>query len=344
MPLMFNSVTGEDGRLAVTLFANGRLMPPVDESHPNFKAILGACQASLAGEYINEQDVVDLFDVAATVERAFARLSQRVTVENNEILFDSDPAQPGLSKQILRFMDEGEDFMPLVKFMENVMANPQPESRDQAWDWFNARDFTIAEDGRVVIYKGVNDDGKGGYCSGWSGTATVNDVKYEGQKIPYAVGDIVTMPRSAVAHDPDAACREGLHVGSYNYASMYGRRGVMMRVLVDPRDVVSVPHDANGEKIRVCRFTIDEIIESEDTSALYRSHLAAEIEAELSFDEDEARLSVGDRVSDYDGDEGTIIGGPRTDWDDAEQFQVEYDSSAIGILWIDSDDLNEVED
>lgn len=286
-PISFARNTADNGQTFVTAFVNGAIVL-ADDTHPNYAAITGACAELMDGYTVNEQDFADLFDVAGVVERKFARLSERVTVDAGQIMFDGDPCQPALSKQILRFMDEQEDFAPLVCFMEKIQSNPEPHSRDQAFAWLNNHDFTITADGDVIAYKGVNRRSAGGYESGFSGSADVNDVRVTG-RIPYAVGDVVTMPRSAVMHDPNAACHAGLHVGTYDYASMYATRGCMMEVTVNPRDIVSVPHHAAGEKIRVCRFSINKITDEPVATALYGSTtVPAPVEP--------AALSIGDIV------------------------------------------------
>ncbi len=81
-----------------------------------------------------------------------------------------------------------------------------------------------------------------------------------------------------------------------------------MRVLVDPRDVVSVPANGAGAKIRVCRFVIDAISDDADASALYRPAAA--------------RFAVGDVIVDVDGDMATIVEGP----DCVGNFRVEFEN------------------
>lgn len=267
MPIAYNVAEAENGQKFVTVFANGTLTAPVDDSHANFLAIIGACEASTRGEHIDPQDVLDLFDIPTTIARKFARLSDRVTVENNELCFDGDPCQPGLSKQILRFLDEGNDVDPLVNFMEKIMLNPSDHSREQAWAWLDHHDFSVTPEGDVVAYKGVYADGNGGYRSSNRGHAFVNDEEVVNDYVPNAVGYVVHMPRSEVTDDPHTACHSGLHVGTYSYAQSWAR-GAMLRVVINPRDIVSVPHDASGQKIRVCRYMVDAIITAQDDAAL----------------------------------------------------------------------------
>lgn len=295
----FSVSQSENGQTFITVFANGKLFPGVDDTHPNFAAIKGAAAASVAGIPVDADQIADLFDVATAVARRFERLSERVTVENGVIMFDGDPAQNGLSTQILRFMNEGEDFEPLVNFLEKIGTNPNEHSVNQAWDWLNNHDFSIFPDGDVLAYKGVYSDGNGGLRSGSRGHAFRNGEEVVNDYVTNAVGDVIEMPRSEVMHDPAAACHAGLHVGTYRYATGYAR-GAMLKVKINPRDIVSVPTDARGEKIRVCRYTVLETIDAPVTTAI-------DFTGFLQQDDDSSALSdrpfeKGDKV--FSADEG----------------------------------------
>jgi hypothetical protein len=45
-----------------------------------------------------------------------------------------------------------------------------------------------------------------------------------------------------------------LHVGTFAYAADYG--DVVLACEVNPADVVTVPYDYDGAKIRVCRYKV----------------------------------------------------------------------------------------
>jgi hypothetical protein len=109
---------------------------------------------------------------------------------------------------------------------------------------------------------------------GWStqaGEAVVDGVTVTGY-IPYPVGAIVEMPRGQVVHNPSEACSHGLHVGTFSYAKSYANSGKMLEVHVNPRDVVSVPNDAGGQKVRVCRlYVADDTIDGQYTVAVLPS-------------------------------------------------------------------------
>ncbi len=268
----FASVIVEvNGETYVTVFAPGHDPLPAASSHPNFESIVKACRAEQAHPgTVNAEDVVDLFDVGAAVSKRFEKLSDRVSVKDGRIYLDGDAMESGLTKQVLRFMDEGEDFRPLVNFMEKIETNPNVHSRTQAWDWLNNHDFTLLPNGDVVGYKGVRSDGKGGFVSGFQGHAIVDGEDVNGY-IPTNVGSVIEMPRSEVQWDPSSACASGLHFGTFEYAKGYAS-GAMLKVAVNPRDIVSVPTDAGGEKMRCCRYEILEVIDAPVNTALDRAY------------------------------------------------------------------------
>lgn len=255
MPLMYSIVSNGEGESVVTVFVPGEPAPLVAQSdHPNFAAIVAQVVEGDA------DGLADLFDASVAASRYFDRLSERVTVANGHVYLDGDVVDTSLTKQVLRFLDAGvEDWQPLVSFFEKVQANPSDHSREQLYDWLNAHDFTLTAEGDIVGYKGVRRDGER-LVSGWTGTAIVDGEVVNGH-IPNEVGSIIEMPRQSVAFDPGQACSTGLHVGTFSYARGYAQ-GAMLEVHVNPRDVVSVPTDAGGEKVRVCRYTVVDVIDA----------------------------------------------------------------------------------
>lgn len=249
-------IVSEDEVTVLTAFVNGNLYV-VDSSHPNFDKIL----KGVLEDDINE----DLFDLSVAVQNKFQPLSERVSVLGGQVYFDGDQIDGAVTRQIVRFLDEGHSFEPLVNFLEKVSANPEPHSREQLYVWLENHDITIASDGDILAFKGVNFDGKV-YTSTHSGPAIVNGVKVNGY-VPQVVGDTVEMPRSTVTHDPSNACSSGLHVGTHSYAAGFGAHKLTVRV--NPRDVVSVPTDGGGAKIRVCRYKVVDVAPHSDYDSGY---------------------------------------------------------------------------
>lgn len=267
MSITFNlHTTGEeDDTSSVTYVSNGALIT-VPDTHPNFKRVVHAL--------VEGNDPTEFIDAAT----ALGQFSDRVTVNEHEVLFDGEEIANAITRTILRYRNEGRDTQNLVRFLERVQANPSRHSREQLWGWIENADLHVAEDGRIVAWKSVevvegepvyaehatDEDGDPvvlgtsveTYRSHSSGTAWVNGVEFNGQ-IPYAVGDIITIPRELVEDNPAVACSHGLHIGSFDYASSFGgSRSKILEVAVAPEDVVSVPHDSSQQKIRCARFEV----------------------------------------------------------------------------------------
>lgn len=252
--IKYNLVKFNDSDEAnLTVFVNGEMYVATD-THPNFSAIV----AKVA---VGDESVVDLFDVSKTAAKRFDRLSERVTVSNGRIYFDGEEVDNALTTQVLRFIDGGvEDFNPLVKFFEKVMTNPNEHSREQLYRWLARYDFTITDEGDFIAYKGVQTvTADHQYESISKGRAISNGVEYNGA-IPNPLGAVVEMPRGDVEFDPAVGCHTGLHAGTWSYASDFSQ-GAVLTVVINPRDVVSVPTDCQDQKLRVCRYVVQDVTE-----------------------------------------------------------------------------------
>lgn len=243
---------------ALTVFVNGELHATTSDN-PRWDEIV---------ERVLQDDdsVVDLFSSAKAAAKKFEEVSERVKIAGSTVLFDGDVVDSSLTRQIVRFLDDGvEDFLPLVNFFERVVDNPEQHSREQLYDWVTKYDVTINPDGNLVLYKGVRGSDKNGddvpdgaivYQSDHQGTALVNGKVYENTNIPQWVGAVVEMPRSQVHHDPNEGCSTGLHASSsLSVAKSYAGDGTVLEVIVNPRDIVSVPHDG-VDKIRCSRYKV----------------------------------------------------------------------------------------
>lgn len=258
-PLTYH-LTGNGGRSSITIFLPGGAPIVATDEHPNFAKLRdGASAGTLTAE-----EATSLADLSAEADIRFSRVTDRVAVAGGHVYFDGDEVHGALADQIARFIEADEDdWKPLVAFMEKIAQNPQEHSRAQLYDWLSKRDFTITPDGDFIAYKGVMKDGTDNLVSITAGPAIVNGRSVNGQ-VPNPLGGIIEIARSYVAFDPAQGCSRGLHVGSYEYAHWFAR-GALLKVKVNPRDVVSVPTDCNWEKMRVCRYKVIELIDAPDT-------------------------------------------------------------------------------
>ena len=78
------------------------------------------------------------------------------------------------------------------------------------------------------------------------------------KSISNEIGTYVTMERDLVTKDPNITCAAGLHVGSWEYVC---KQDYIAQVIVNPEDVVSVPIDYSGQKLRCCKYYVHDILE-----------------------------------------------------------------------------------
>jgi hypothetical protein len=259
--LQYSLIRNAGGEV-ITVFYDGQMLSATD-AHPNWAEIKAGVEA-------DDVNVMSLFDPGTVAQTRFERLSDRVTVKSGKVFWDNQPVHNALTEQVVRFLKDGqENFGPLVEFFEKVMTNPNEHSREQLFEWLNVHDFTILPNGNFIGYKGVrvvretlpdSTSYTEKYESISHGKAISDGIEYNGA-IPNPVGAVVEMPRDEVQHDPSVGCHTGLHVGTWDYASGFAQ-GAVLKVEVNPRDVVSVPTDCGHQKLRTCRYTVLEVIDS----------------------------------------------------------------------------------
>ena len=249
------------GQGNITVVVDGE-MYVASSDHPNWAGIVQGAQDF-------DPDVIDLFDTSKAVAQKFESLSERVSVSSGRIFFDGEEINNALTEQVLSFLAEGvDDYKPLIRFWEKVATNPQQDSREQLFRFIQQNGITIHEDGDLVLYKGVRNDGLQ-WTSISQGPAVVNGEAVSGH-VPQPIGGVVEMARAKVAFDPSVPCSTGLHAGAWSYANSFGG-GNVLTVKINPRDVVSVPKDSNDQKVRVCRYTVIDVVKAEITTVVHGS-------------------------------------------------------------------------
>lgn len=259
MKAVYNITSNADGGATISLYENGR-MYVADNTHGNWDAIVANVTAGDRAGH--------LFDATITAAEKFKKVSNRVSVSGGQLYFDNELVNNRLAKQIIAFLREDLDFIPLVNFYEKIATNPTKHSRKQLYKWLDKNKFTIDSDGDIIMYKGVTVDPDGEtYRSIHAGPAIVDGVSVNGH-VPQKVGTVVEMPRSAVNADPSVGCSYGLHASSWDYAKNFSA-GAVLTLKVNPADVVSVPTDCDEVKVRTFRYKVVGVTEVEIPQALY---------------------------------------------------------------------------
>lgn len=269
-------ITEDSEFSGATIFIDGE-PHTVSSDNVNWAEITGL----LLSRTEDEEQMLSLINPGKGVSNQMLKLSDRVSYQDGALYFDGDPIDYGIAQHIIKIVQESGTgdvaaYQPLVNFLEKLYQNPSRHSRKNLYDFIQVHGMSITHDGLLLGFKGVRSDN----TSATAGYGIVDGVVYEKAHLPNEIGSVVEIPRSMVDTDKTRGCSVGLHVGSYAYASTFSQK--LLRVTVNPRDVVSVPNDSNNAKIRVSRYTVIEANEDNYTAASYQVP-AAEPEPEGDF-------------------------------------------------------------
>lgn len=166
-------------------------------------------------------------------------------VKNGRVQVNGVDAPQVLSDKIVRFSNEDLPFQPLLKFAENLQANPSYRAVQELYGFLEKNNHPITENGAFLAFKRVRHDFKDIY------TGTFDN----------SPGNTVEVPRNMVDEDSSHECSNGLHCANFHYAHLqYGsdnrNTDVMLEVEVNPADVVAIPADYLGAKMRVSKYKV----------------------------------------------------------------------------------------
>jgi hypothetical protein len=227
--------------------------------------------------YLDEGDtdsIVELLDLATRIGNA---ASGRLNVERGtggkrpRITDQEGNEMPEvLVDKVAQLAASGSDSTGLEAFWQGgkgrgaargLMNNPSSNSRDQLYEFIRQNDCNITETGHFILYKGVNHDRMSGHSSTHrvrvGGESVDGKTTWKaGQKIPmlHTVGKFLEIPRGDCTDNPNASCASGLHAAPWN--GSYLNSGLRVELLIDPADVVSVPLNCRGGKLRCCRYKV----------------------------------------------------------------------------------------
>ena len=167
-----------------------------------------------------------------------------ISVEDGLVSVSGFPVNNRMTDKLLSMIEEDDKGAErFALFFESLMEVQDKRVVDELYNFLQHNDIKLNADGTFTGYKAVRQDYKD---------------KYTGN-IDNSIGKCVKMPRNLVDDDKDKTCSAGLHVGSLTYASRtYGNilTDKIVTVSVKPSDVVSVPTDYNGQKLRACAYTV----------------------------------------------------------------------------------------
>lgn len=290
------SVISTNNKQTVTAIIDDYDIPIIFTSdNPDYKNMM---------KTIIDNDKNALLEYANSVRiktKKLENLTDRIAFDGDCLYYDNDPIHSSLTNFVIKEIKRHPmDFinLPIIKFLEKLYENPSENSKLSLFDFLSNHDMKIDNNGFIYAYKGVSDD----LYSITKGHGFVNGQEFDDDYLRNHINDVVTMPRSEVEDNPDVGCSSGLHAGTKEYAVDFAP--VVVLVKINPRDVVSVPKDADFQKIRCSKYQVltvvdryteqDKDIKDFEAGRIYLS--ANNIMAKSSCDDD-------DNYDDYNDDD-----------------------------------------
>ena len=239
---------------------------------------------SLVGVYNGEKDLEKRVEIKDKLEALLSPGKRIVMASDNRFEFDekqhmyltgtTTPIPSVLAKKLLEFIKLEAPIDALINFWKHLLLNPDEAVRKQLYGFIAHRDIAISTYGYLVCAKAVKikrkfdketgeqivvreyDEDTGELIQETMDSAMTFTPYHSGPHgMTVKMGEPIAMPRAECDPDPEVTCSTGLHVGAIEYVKDFGYSdGAILEVLVNPRNVVSVPIDYNNTKMRCCEY------------------------------------------------------------------------------------------
>lgn len=214
----------------------------------------------------------------------------KIEIKDGEITFKGEVVHHVLVGRIFEAMEKGLPHENLVKFLENLLQNPNKESVESVYKFLEDKGLPINHEGYFLAYKKVREDFKD-----WNSGTFDNHP-----------GQVLSVNRENCDSSRYNACSHGLHIGSMYYAKVqfYPNQGILLLVKCNPKNVVSTPADATEQKLRTCEYEVLEILEDYRADAIKKPVEPVQLEPDLD-DEDleDDDSSLEDWADTYDSED-----------------------------------------
>lgn len=230
---------------SITVCINNKVLT-ANSSHPNFSKIRSKVKEN------DETGLAALFEIKIAVQEAFS--GSKVSIRGNAVFYGERRINNDFTARIISMLAEGFNVEPMLRFFENLQLNPSNRSVEMLFKFLETNDLPITDDGFFLAWKVVGGDSWSKYAGP---EPLVHGKKNELGNVYYGIGEYIEMQRNLINENPEVLCHTGLHVCSKNYIQGFASSGdKTLLVKVNPKDVVSVPMDVNGTKMRVCAVTV----------------------------------------------------------------------------------------
>jgi hypothetical protein len=175
-----------------------------------------------------------------------------LSVNSAGVTYNGRPMHTVDSNRVMAFLKNGIDYQPIANYIEKKAQNPSKRAIEEMYNFLENKFCPLTSTGNFVAYRGVSND----Y---WSKTGNLETVVLQGEvnaagQILNKIGATIEIERSSADDDKMKDCSSGLHIGSLEYAKVWGERVILVEV--NPADVVSVPENSGCAKMRCCKYKI----------------------------------------------------------------------------------------
>lgn len=251
---------------SASVLLNGR-MRTLHMNHPNFSAVV----VHLNNGGRDEDFLASLIDIPAFIAKETHGL---VTVSDNAVRYNGEAIHNHLATRIINHLKDGISIQPLCMFLDRLMLNPNEEIRNDVFEWLEAGDMPITEDGFLIGFKTVGVD----YYSQHSG---------KDGKVLHAIGTVVSMDRDDCDENRNATCSSGLHFCSYGYLGSYaGGDSHILIMKVSPENITAIPKEYSLQKGRCCSYEVIGEIEHSEAEDFFRGKRVTSPSADFEHVED----------------------------------------------------------
>ena len=239
----------------IVILNSGCKFEKEDITDEEFEIICNSSDEELM-KMFNPQYEKDLEEAESVKKVINSVESSNLLVKKGDSIYFKEVSELSLPKELVEAIITAENNNDELKleayknFWTLMSLNPSEECRKNLFWFLTKYDMTIAKCGFFVGYRNVDTtDEEGVYTDHHSHTFKIR------------IGEMVTMPREKCDCDSSVSCSQGLHIGGKGWLKQnyYGNTG--LACLINPADVVAVPHIDDYGKLRTCAYLPIEVIE-----------------------------------------------------------------------------------
>lgn len=230
------------------LFATPEKAITFPNTHKHFAKAKEIAFNKLDDNFFTQEEIQEIYALEQIINKIKSWTEGDLVVTDSTVNFRNKPISEDIQHFLLSALELAEDYSsfikPWSKFLEQLDDVSSHEIYNTLFNFLRHNDLKINSEGNILAYKVVTKDFLDKY------TNTIDN----------SVGSIVTEERRKISADSTKTCSFGLHACSLDYLrSTYASRGDnLILVEIKLKDIVCVPNDYKGTKIRVCEYKVVE--------------------------------------------------------------------------------------